>query len=304
VRVARCVELFIQKKRDYGYKYTANAKVLRRFARFTGKLNINSVTDDHVNSFLSRTQISNNTRRIYTWHLRHLFIHWHGHRQVARVPQAQMKPATASTFVPYVYTRNEIRRLLDATSVCQRRRKCSISSETLKTLILFLFGTGTKIGEALALSDRDVDFSRGTIVVSGTTVDTRTIPIGPDVKKVLKRYLSSSDRMQFGLGHSLFLTAKGMPITYGRVCQTFNRLRKISQVNRSDSSFQPRIQDLRHSFAVHSIAKWTDDGLEIDRILPVLATYMGNVDTQGFEQYLELSPCNYQATLNRLSGRL
>jgi integrase/recombinase XerD len=300
VKVAQCVELFIQKKREYGYKFTGNAKLLRRFARFTGNLNINSVTDDHLNVFLSRASISNNTQRRYIWHLRHLFLYWYGHRKLLKVPGASLKPATAKTFVPYIYTRNEIRRLLDGTELCQHRRKCSISSATLKTLILFLYGTGIKIGDALALSDKDVDFARGTVIVRSATVEARTIPIGPDVKRLVKRFLMRRERLQFGLGRSLFLTSKGTSIGYGRVRQTFYRLRKIAEIRRSDSSYQPRIHDLRHSFAVHSISKWTEEGHPLDKFLPILATYMGKVDMHGLERYLELSPSCFMATLNRL----
>lgn len=299
MRVAQCVEIYIQKKRACGYSYVSIAKVIRRFARFTGRLDISLVSGEHLRRFLSRSQISNNTWRSYAWHLRNFFIYWRGCGLIDNMPTVEMKPEIDSKFVPYVYTRSEIRRLLDASNISQRG-KCTINSETLKTLILFLYGTGIKIGDALALSDKDISFTVGTIVIRNSTVHTRTIPIGRDVGKLLKRYLNSNDRKRFGCGKTLFLTVKGRPIDYNRICQTFIRLRRVAAVRRSDSSYQPRIHDLRHSFAVHSIAKWTEAGFDLDRVLPILATYLGNCDMHGVERYLELSPCNYQGTLNRL----
>ena len=211
-----------------------------------------------------------------------------------------MKPAASQTFVPYVYTRQEIRAFLDATSICQRAPNCVMSALTLRTLILFLYGTGIKIGDALDLFDYHCDLTGSTITVRGTTVMERIIPIGRDVKNLLTAYLRSDERGRFAESKRLFLNTKGMPIRYGVVCTTFNRLRKLSGVRRADSSYQPRIHDLRHSFAVHSIAKWNAAALDLDHVLPMLATYMGNVDMHGLERYLELSPCNYENTLKRL----
>jgi integrase/recombinase XerD len=299
VKVAQCAEIYIQKKQDCGYSYASIAKVIRRFARFTGRLNICLVSGEHLRRFLSRSPISNNTWRSYAWHLRNFFIYWRGHGLIDKVPTVEMKPEIDSKFVPYVYTRREIRRLLDASNISQRG-KCVINSETLKTLILFLYGTGIKIGDVLALSDKDISLTLRTIVIRSSTVQARTIPIGRDVKKLLKRHLNSNERRGFGFGQPLFLTVKGTAIDYSRICQTFNRLRRVAEVRRSDSSYQPRIHDLRHSFAVHSIAKWTEAGFDLDRVLPILATYLGNCDMHGVERYLELSPCSYQGTLNRL----
>jgi integrase/recombinase XerD len=300
VRVDQCVEIYVQKKKDCGYSYNSIAKLLRRFAQFTGRLNISLVTTERVSQFLCEAPISNNTSRAYTWQLRNFFRYWHGRRQIGTVPDVPLKPPMAQTFVPYVYTRQDIRALLDATSICQRGRKCLISPAALRTLILFLYGTGIRIGDALALSSDHVDLVGSTIIVRGTTVLERTIPIGRDVRSVLSGYLDSDERSRFGRAQCLFLNTKGKPIRYGIVCTTFNRLRKLSGVKRADSTYQPRMHDLRHSFAVHSIAKWNTSGLDLDHVLPMLATYMGNLDMHGLERYLELSPCNYENTLKRL----
>jgi integrase/recombinase XerD len=300
VRVDQCVEIYVQKKRECGYRYNSIAKVLRRFAQFVGRLNISLVTTEQVTRFLSEAPISNNTSRAYTWQLRSFFRYWHGRGQIDFVPNVSLKPATSQTFVPYVYTRQEIGSLLDATTICQRGPKCLISPLTLRTLILFLYGTGIRIGDVLALSSDHVDLGGSTVRVRGTTVLERTIPIGRDVSKVLGRYLESNERSRFGTAQCFFLNTKGKPIRYGVVCTTFNRLRKLSGVKRADSTYQPRLHDLRHSFAVHSIAKWNATGLDLDQVLPMLATYMGNLDMHGLERYLELSPCNYENTLKRL----
>jgi len=301
MKVAQCVEIYIERKEACGYTYTSIAKVLRRFARFVGRMNITCLTDHHVNAFLRRSAISNNTWRHYSLHLRRLFLYWFARRQIRRIPKPDPKPSVAKTFYPHIYTRTEIRRLLDAAATCQRAPRCMIGSKTLRTIVLFLYATGAKIGDALAVLGSDVDFAHSSILIrSASSLETRVIPIGRDVRRLLRRHLKSDERTGFGLGSTLFLTVKGKAVPYAVLCTVFRKLRKIADVKRANSSYQPRVNDLRHTFAVHSIAEWTRAGLANDKMLPILATYMGNVHMRGLERYLELSPCTYEAQLDRL----
>lgn len=301
MKVDQCVEVYIERKRAAGFIYTGAGKVLRRFARFVGKIRISHITEYHVNAFLTRCSISNNCWRLYWSHLHRFFVYWFARRHLRRIPRLEPKPRIAPTFYPYVYTRAEIRGLVAATVVCQKDGHCIVNAETLKTIILFLYGTGVKVGDALMLSDSDVDLRGGSIEIRGeSNSDSRRIPIGRDIRRLVRRYLGSEQRRKFGLGRPLFLTLTGGSIRYGVLGPTFIRLRRIAGVTRTDSSYQPRLNDLRHTFAVHSIARWTRDGLSIDKLLPILAAYMGNRNLQSFERYMELSPSRYQAQLDRL----
>jgi integrase len=176
-----------------------------------------------------------------------------------------------------------------------------IGSKTLKTIILFLYGTGAKIGDTLAVLGADVDFSRSSILIrSASNLETRVIPIGKDVKYLLRWHLKSNERKKFSLESALFLTVKGKAVSYTVLSAVFRRLRKIANVTRANSTYQPRVNDLRHTFGVHSIVQWTHAGLATDKMLPLLAAYMGNVEMKSLERYLELSPCTYEAQLDRL----
>jgi integrase/recombinase XerD len=116
------------------------------------------------------------------------------------------------------------------------------------------------------------------------------------------RHLRSPERSKFGSERALFLTLKGEPVEYQILRNAFQRLRAIAGVKRTNSSYQPRLHDLRHTFAVHSIAQWGHDIQTRDRMLPILATYMGMLDMHGLNAYLELSPSTYQSQLDRLTG--
>ena len=52
----------------------------------------------------------------------------------------------------------------------------------------------------------------------------------------------------------------------------------------------PRLHDLRHSFAVHRLTSWYRQGADVQRLLPVLSTYLGHADLEGTKVYLSMTP--------------
>lgn len=301
MKIAQCVELFVEQKQYCGYGYGGPGKVLRRFARFTGKKNLADIEDADVNAFLWRGSTANNTWRSYCSILGMFFRYWYARGQIKRVPTPHNKPSTPKSFSPYVYTRVEIRALLNAIPVCQKDRLCEIGDETLRAVILILYGTGMRIEEALSLRRMDVDLRRRMIRIRDVSiVNRREIPIGRDLVSVLSRYLNSNKSIRVDRDTRLFLTRKGSPVHPNRLCSSFFRLRRIAGIKRDPGVAQPSLRDLRHTFAIHSIAQWSDNAIVLDRMLPILATYMGRIDMRGSEKYLPLAPNSYQAQLDRM----
>src|SRR5579872_2361377 len=108
MKVSRCVEFYIGRKRASGYVYYASHMTLKRFARFVGDIHISTITERHVHLFLTRNAVSNNTWRRYVSCLTKFFVYWYARRQLKVIPAARPKPATKPTFFPFIYTRPEI----------------------------------------------------------------------------------------------------------------------------------------------------------------------------------------------------
>ena len=246
MKIAQCVKVFAERKRICGYDYHSSARILQRFASSVGKIDISLVTEEHINAFLSRGRLSNNLWRSYRSLIRRFLVYWFARRQISRIPEPEQKPVVRSRFFPYVYSRAEIARLLEAAPVCQTRPKCAMGPATLRTIILFLYGTGLRVKEALALTDCNIHFRDRLIEIHpGSLYRHRTIPMGTDVRRLLRRYLRSADRVSFGTGLTLFLTTTGRPVPYFMLMQTFARLRTVVRVSRPNSPLPPRLQDLR-----------------------------------------------------------
>jgi len=52
----------------------------------------------------------------------------------------------------------------------------------------------------------------------------------------------------------------------------------------------PRLHDLRHRFAARTLLDWYRAGLDVERAIPKLATYLGHVHVNETYWYLEAVP--------------
>jgi integrase len=65
----------------------------------------------------------------------------------------------------------------------------------------------------------------------------------------------------------------------------------------------PRIHDLRHSYAVHRMMLWYEQGADLGAQLPILATYMGHVGLSSSQYYLRLTEDVLGGIVNRYQTR-
>jgi|SRR5271156_784513 len=220
----------------------------------------------------------------------------------------QLPPAITKqpiTFVSYIYSRAELRRLLDAALVRKRRCRSVIAPETFRAFLLFLYATGVLVGEAVALLYRDINFSKDTITIrSSYPYRTRVIPIGPAVHKLLIRYLRSPVRRKHK-AVNVSVDDNGSVLSRPTLIGRFQKLRTIANVaRRLDEVYQPRMHDLRHTFAVHRLTSWYEDGENVLVLLPALAAYRGHVGMNRVERYLSLTPAHYRRQVTELSAPL
>lgn len=55
----------------------------------------------------------------------------------------------------------------------------------------------------------------------------------------------------------------------------FQRIRKQSGIKRNDhANYQPRMHDLRHTFAVNILKTWYRQKKDVQALLPILSTYL------------------------------
>jgi integrase/recombinase XerD len=291
MKLKDAADLYISRRQAGGEKMQTPAAMLRSFCSRYGHRALRSITAADVKVFLDGPLTGPATWRQKYGMLRVFFEYWRRRGELRTFPLPLAAPKYTSGFVPYIYSRQELKALLDAVPVCQKNTMCFLSSETFRVLLLFLYGTGLRVGEALRLRMMDVDLSSGVITIRGTKFHkSRLVPLGSDVHQVLLQYVASPGRRK-GSEQALFQSRLHQEIKWQVVQKSFQRLRRTVGISRPDAyPYQPRIHDLRHTFSVHRVLSWYRHGDDVQFLLPALSTYLGHVDLSSTQRYLTMTP--------------
>ena len=160
-----------------------------------------------------------------------------------------------------------------------------------RTLILVLYCTGIRFGEALRLRIRDVDTRSAVLFIDTFKGRSRWVPFHRSLSRELDRYLVS--RAQYAKSDPdarFFVGANQQRLPVKTAGETLGRLFKLAGLKPERGRAGPRPYDLRHAFAVHRLSQWYSQGVDLHARLPWLSAYMGHVDIIGTESYLNATP--------------
>jgi site-specific recombinase XerD len=296
------IRSYLRRKRSIGVAYETAEFALSGFCRFNGDVPLEEVTTRQVLDFLNSRNSSTATRRAKYRMLRQFFEFWadRGVMPALLMPQLRLPSHVAS--LSFIYTQSEVRALILGTGGNQRNRLCVVSEQTLRTVLLALYGTGATTREIFKLKVEEVDLKHRIISMCGDRiVQSRRIPISHDVRDLLQNYLKSKDRKAVASEY-VFVSTSGNPLKAHWMERSFVRLRARSGIIRRDMRYrEPQMRDLRSTFAVHRIAAWIKEGADLNRMLPALSAYMGLSGVTAIERYLSLTPERFKKELNKLS---
>ena len=204
------------------------------------------------------------------------------------VPPTDLLPGTAQRAVPYLYSEQDIGRLIDKTGGLRH----PFRQTTYRTLIGLLAVTGMRVGEAIRLDVADVDLDNQVITIRHSKFDkSRHVPIHDTVTTVLGDYLRDRRRCPTPpVCPAVFVSPAGTRLLPSNVESTFRILVKHAGLQRRAGRCRPRIHDLRHSFAVVTLLNaYRHDGDPVTT-MSVLSTYLGHVDPNATYWYLSGAP--------------
>jgi site-specific recombinase XerD len=283
---------YVTYKQSMGMRFCTEERTLKSFCRAMGDIVIAEVDAARALAFIAGagpvTRFWHRKREVLVGFYRFAIARHY----CAAFPLPTVVPKPPQAFIPYIYSREELRRLLDATALCEHPRS-KIQTHTYRALIVLLYGAGLRIGEALALTLNDVNLSAGVLQIRDSKFyKTRLVPIGPNLVHVLTTYASQRRKDHSAQSDTpFFISRTGNGITRRAADGFFSRLRSQASVQRHDGGrFQPRLHDLRHSFAVHRLISWYREGADVQRLLPQLATYLGHVHIAATQRYLTMTP--------------
>jgi len=201
---------------------------------------------------------------------------------------------------PFIYTRGQVKALLQATQRC-RSRATKIDSRTVRMIMLTIYATGCGVDEVFKLKRSDVSLRHERICFKNSHLPQgRFLPIGGEFRSALAEYLAATEGPESG-DESLFLDRDGQVIRKGNFYERFKLLNAIAGISKRNDGRGPRLQDLRFSFAVHRIAQCIRRKGDLNKLLPALSTYMGYSSLTKSEQFLVYVPDRFREDLRKLS---
>lgn len=203
-----------------------------------------------------------------------------------QIPPLRLLCRQSSHIRPYLYTRDEIQRLLEAA-----QELGGLEGLTHYCLIGLLSVTGLRISEALNLRLQDVDLAHGVLTVVGTKFGkSRLVPIHASTRRVLDGYALKRDRSCRRRITHFFVSQSGDQLKAARVQAIFRRLSRQIGIRGPKASHGPRLHDFRHSFAIQTLLNWYRSAQDIEQRLPVLSTYLGHARVSDTYWYLNACP--------------
>lgn len=281
-------------RRSMGAEFESAESLLNTFCRRMGmEINVGEIQAEQVEVFLAGTgPVNSYWRRKYDT-LGGLYRYATSRGFVDYIPLPATVPKMPERLVPYIYSTDELQRLINPTAPQQIGFR-KLQPHTLRAILLLLYGAGLRIGEAVALTLGDVDLSAAVIMIRNTKFHkTRLVPTGARLNLAMVQYAAQRNEA----GHSqstdapFFVLRRGAPVSIQIVRQAFTRVRKHAGVGRADGArYQPRLHDMRHSFAVRRLTSWYEQGADVQKLLPHLATYLGHVSIAATQVYLTMTP--------------
>lgn len=302
------LENYLSVRRSLGFDLAFTERVLRKFTAFGDAQGIGHVTVDLFLQWKASYGSADNN----TWSTRlgmvRGFAAWiQGFDPRTEVPPSGLVVGKRRRSRPYIYSDEEISEIVTA-AACQpspyglRGKMCS-------TLFGLIAVTGLRVSEALNLDDGDVDLKEGVLTIRrDKNGRSRFVPITDCAVDKLSAYLAERDRLLGRSRVAFFLQENGDRPTdccarynFAQVCQRIG-LRSHQRFNKHGRG--PRIHDLRHTFAVRTIMNWYRSGLDADREMIKLSTYLGHVKPELTYWYIEAVPELLQLASDRASRAL
>jgi integrase/recombinase XerD len=293
MKTSTATSFYISHNRAQGMRFRTEDAILKAFCRAVDDIPIASVQPEATLAFLDGGGPVTDywAKKYHVLSGLYRFALAQGWVSVSPLPRSIPRPSSP-TFVPYIYSHAELKRMLDAIpTACTKR--CAIDGNVFRALLLLLYGAGLRLGEALALTLSDVDLQQAYLDIrEAKFYKHRLVPMGTDLTHVMREYvLKRNDMYAVSPNAPLFCCRDGSVLSQSAARNAFRRLRAAVKIEREGGSRrQPRLHDMRHTAAVHRLISWYRGGVDLQDRLPKLATYLGHVDLSATQRYLTMTP--------------
>ena len=191
---------------------------------------------------------------------------------------------------PHIYTREEVDRLLE-TALQDPAPHAPLRPLTLYTMLALAYCAGLRLSEFVGLQLRDLDLAAQCIEIHDTKFfKSRRLPLSATAMTALQDYLEARVKASAPVNPEapLFWHERGA-YSYVTAGAHLRRLIQVAGLKKTAGRKGPRIHDLRHTFVVHRMTMWYEQGINPQSRLPYLAAYLGHRNIHSTLVYLTIT---------------
>jgi integrase len=294
--LATAIDDYVSFKRALGRKFDSEAYVLVAFDRYlaTSCPTASTLTAGAFAAWcLTMAHLSPTTRRVRMRVIRNLCLHIRRTDPGAFVPDPVTFPTPDQTSRPYIFSREEIARLLCAADDLPPRSTSPLRSQSYRLVVVLLYTAGLRRGEVVRLRLSDYDPHEQTLLIRASKFHkSRLVALSTDASSEMADFLTARRQLPHDEDSPLLVSSwRGLRTRSGAGLGHGLRHLFRSAGIRTKSGELPRVHDLRHTHAVHALLRWYRAGADVQAKLPALATSMGHVSIVSTALYLaQLEP--------------
>jgi integrase/recombinase XerD len=302
------VQDYIEMRRGLGFKLRETERGLIDFVTFLEDNDTPYITTELALAWAQHPSHAQPS----SWAKRLGYVRGFARHRSAADPRTQIPPDGLLPFRPkrarpYLYSKEDIKRLLAATlEMPCRYAHCKLRPWTYYCLFGLLSVSGLRLGEARNLKLSDIDFDAAVLTIRGTKFGkTRLVPMHTSTCTVLRNYIKRRQQNCAAQAASpyLFASQLGNSLDLGDIHRTFYALSRQIGLRGLNESHGPRLHDMRHVFATNTLVRWYKAEQDPERLLPILSTYLGHVHVADTQWYLSGSPELMKEAMRRLEHR-
>ena len=288
------LDAYLALREALGFSMLAERALLREFVQFVTKHN--SLDPIRASTAVEWACSSSKSRGAAGQSARLTMARRFLHHLKAAYPQTEVPEigllAAPRRRIPYLFSNEEVRFLIDAAHGAGPRG--SLRPYTLATLIELLFSTGVRIGEAVRLTQSDVQLGGELpyLVVRETKFGkSRFVPVHTTTADMLRRYWERRKAMRYdALSEAFLVSERGRHLRVKNVARWFDKQIVGLGIMAENGKRKPCLHSFRHTFAVRRIQTWYEEGADVQAMLPHLSVYLGHLNPDNTYWYLTATP--------------
>ena len=292
---------YLTTRRAMGYKFSYQGQMVEQFAAYLDRVGVEHLTIAAALSWARQPvggapvwwAVRLSTARGFARFLSAI-------DPATEVPPAGLIPEPSHRAVPYIYSEEDIEQLRLAAGRLNPEHR----ADTYQTMIALIAVTGMRVGEIVRLDRDDVDLCAGLLTIRNSKFGkSRQVALHPSTVDALADYARRRDeRRPVPKSPSFFTSAIGTRVLRDNVSTVFPRLVREAGLRSPNRGRPPRAHDLRHTFAVRCVIGWYRQGLDVERRMPLLSTWLGHVDPGSTYWYLTAVPELLELVADRLDA--